>query len=107
MEKVTDSDIAVSIIEATRKRFPNLQAISYDKGLYTPQNQIELKKHLEKVVLPKKGKLSKIDKVHETEPEFRRLRRQHSVVESAINALEVHGLDICPLTTASKDSSAM
>ncbi len=45
--------------------------------------------------MPKKGKLSKIDKAHESEPEFRRLRRQHSAVESAINALEVHGLNIC------------
>ena len=45
--------------------------------------------------MPKKGKLSKIDQSHESEPEFRRLRRQHSTVESAINALEVHGLNIC------------
>ena len=95
MEKVSDSYIAVSIIEDAKKRFPNLQAISYDKGFHTPKNQIELKKHLEKVVLPKKGKLSTIDKAHESEPEFRKLRRQHSAVESAINALEVHGLDIC------------
>ena len=78
MEKVTDSDIAVSIIEAAKKRFPNLQAISYDKGFHTPMNQIELKKHLEKVVLPKKARLSQIDKAHESEPEFKRLRRQHS-----------------------------
>jgi len=95
MENVTDSDIAISIIEETRKRFPNLRAISYDKGFHSPENQIGLKKLLEKVVLPKKGKLSKIDKAHESEPEFRKLRKQHSAVESAINALEVHGLDIC------------
>ena len=95
MEKVTDSDIAVSIIEETKKRFQNLRSISYDKGFHSPDNQRELKVLLEKVVLPKKGKLSQIDKAHESEPEFRRLRRQHSAVESAINALEVHGLDIC------------
>ncbi len=96
MENVTDSDIAISIIEETKKRFPNLRAISYDKGFHSPDNQIGLKKLLEKVILPKKGKLSKTDKAHESEPEFRKLRRQHSAVESAINALEVHGLDICP-----------
>jgi len=95
MEQVTDSEIAVSIVEETKKRFPNLQAISYDKGFHSPKNQIELKTLVEKVVLPKKGKLSKLDKAHESEPEFRKLRRQHSAVESAINALEVHGLDIC------------
>ncbi len=96
MENVTDSDIAISIIEETKKRFPNLRAISYDKGFHSSDNQIALKKLLEKVVLPKKGRLSQIDKAHESEPEFRKLRRQHSAVESAINALEVHGLDICP-----------
>ena len=95
MENVTDSDIAISIIEETRKRFPNLRAISYDKGFHSPDNQTGLKKLLEKVVLPKKGRLSQIDKAHESEQEFRKLRRQHSAVESAINALEVHGLDIC------------
>jgi hypothetical protein len=96
MEKVVDSDIAVSIIEETKQRFPNLRSISYDKGFHSPDNQRDLKALLEKVVMPKKGKLSKIDKAHESEPAFRRLRRQHSAVESAINALEVHGLDICP-----------
>ena len=28
--------------------------------------------------------------------DFVKARRQHSAVESAINALEVHGLDYCP-----------
>ena len=95
MEKVVDSDIAVSIIEETKQRFPNLRSISYDKGFHSKDNQRDLKVLLEKVVMPKKGKLSKIDKAHESEPEFRGLRRQHSAVESAINALEVHGLNIC------------
>ena len=48
------------------------------------------------MVLPKKGRLSKADIERESEPEFVKLRKQHSAVESAINALEVHGLDKCP-----------
>ncbi|MCU7912565.1 MAG: ISNCY family transposase, partial [Candidatus Thiodiazotropha sp. (ex Lucinoma aequizonata)] len=32
----------------------------------------------------------------ESEPEFVRLRKEHSAVESAINALEHHRLDKCP-----------
>lgn len=32
----------------------------------------------------------------EADPDFIRLRRRHSAVESAINALESHGLDRCP-----------
>ena len=56
----------------------------------------ELKELLDLVVLPKKGRLSEADKIHEYSPEFVQLRRQHSAVESAINALGVHGLDKCP-----------
>ena len=48
------------------------------------------------MVLPKKGKLSKADHKREHDPEFIRLRHRRSAVESAINALEVHGLDKCP-----------
>ena len=46
--------------------------------------------------MPKKGKLSKADKDYENTEEFKKGRRKHSGVESAINALEVHGLDVCP-----------
>ena len=47
-------------------------------------------------MLPKKGKRSQAQLEHEQDPRFVRLRRRHSAVESAINALEHHGLDICP-----------
>ncbi len=46
-------------------------------------------------MLPKKGKLSNKDKEIEHSKEFIEARHQHSSVESAINALEVHGLDRC------------
>jgi IS5 family transposase len=48
------------------------------------------------VALPRKGKLSQQAKAAEQTEEFIKARRAHSAVESAINALEVHGLDICP-----------
>lgn len=96
MQKTTDSSIAVSIVEETKKRFSNLYSIGYDKGFHSVTNQTDLIPLVEKVVLPKIGKLSVADKAHESEPEFKRLRRKHSAVESAINGLEVHGLDICP-----------
>jgi len=96
MEKTTDDRIAVAIVRETKARFPDLSSVSFDKGFHSPQNQAELKKILDRVVLPKKGKLSKADKVREHDPEFIRLRHRHSAVESAINALEVHGLDKCP-----------
>ena len=73
-----------------------LSTVSFDKGFHSQQNQFDLANILERVVLPKKGKLSVADKVREYDPEFIHLRHQHSAVESAINALEVHGLDRCP-----------
>ena len=96
MEKSTDDQVAVAMVDETRQRFPALRAVSMDKGFHSPGNQKALKSRLECVVLPKKGRLSQADKARESEPEFVDLRKQHSAVESAINALEVHGLDKCP-----------
>ena len=96
MEKSTDDQVAVAMVDETRQRFPALRAVSMDKGFHSPGNQEALKSRLECVVLPKKGRLSQADKARESEPEFVDLRKQHSAVESAINALEVHGLDKCP-----------
>ena len=47
------------------------------------------------MVLPRKGKLSKQAQAQEQAPDFVKARRAHSAVESAINGLEVHGLDVC------------
>ena len=55
-----------------------------------------VKKEIESVVLPRKGKLSKAAQELENDKNFLKARRQHSAVESVINALEVHGLDYCP-----------
>jgi IS5 family transposase len=96
MQKKTDDQVTVSMIEETLKRFSRLTACSFDKGFYTPGNREELREKLELVVLPKKGKLSKQDQKIEYSEEFLESRRRHSAVESAINALEVHGLDVCP-----------
>ena len=95
MERTTDEAIAVELVNATKERFPNLESISFDKGFHSKTNQVTLGKLLNHVILPKKGKLSAIDKEREGDPEFIQQRGKHSAVESAINALEVHGLDRC------------
>ena len=95
MEKTTDDAIAVSITERTKKSYDTLRSVSMDKGFHSKANQDQLKEIVELVVMPRKGRLSVVDKATESEPEFIRLRRQHSAVESAINALESHGLDLC------------
>jgi len=96
MEKATDGQVAVPVAEQTKQRFPSMDSISFDKGFHSPANQAELKEVVGQVVLPRKGKLSEAAKAMESGAEFARLRRKHSAVESAINALGNHGLDRCP-----------
>ena len=95
MEKTTDDQIAAALVEHSKARFASLNAMSFDKGFHSPANQTALKQRLDQVILPKKGRLSEADKARQSAPAFIRLRRQHSAVESAINALGVHGLDKC------------
>lgn len=95
MQGTTDDKVAVPMVKATQKNFPSFNASSFDKGFHSPENQKDLKSLIGQVVLPKKGKLSKADQEREYAPDFKQAKRQHSAVESAINALEVHGLDKC------------
>jgi IS5 family transposase len=96
MQNETDDQIAVSIIEAVQRRFPDFRECSFDKGFHSKQNQTELTAMLDRSVLPRKGKLSAINKKIENSEEFKAARCRHSAVESSINALENHGLDRCP-----------
>jgi hypothetical protein len=96
MEKETDDQVTVSMVVEAKTRFPKLNACSFDKGFHSPENQIALKEQLALVALSRKGKLSQQARAVEQSKEFVSARRAHSAVESAINALEVHGLDRCP-----------
>lgn len=96
MQKQTDDQVAVDMVTETLERFDNLEACSFDKGFHAPANQQALSAHLKLVALPRKGKLSQQAHAIEHAEDFVKARRQHAAVESAINALEVHGLDRCP-----------
>ena len=96
MEGETDDAVAVPMVEEARKRFSRLKRCSFDCGFYTPGNRSKLRVLLEMLVLPSKGTSSSEEAAFEASDEFVAARRQHSAVESAINALEVHGLDRCP-----------
>ena len=95
MEQLSDDQVSVEMVTQAKKRFPSLAVCSFDKGFHNKDNQEKLKEQLELVVLPRKGKLSRQAKQSESAHEFVRARRAHSAVESAINWLEVHGLDVC------------
>lgn len=96
MQKETDNQVAIDITAETQTRYPSFNGCSYDKGFHSPENQIELAKKLDHLVLPKKGRCNKAEKERENSEAFRTGKRKHSAVESGINALEVHGLDKCP-----------
>ena len=96
MQHEVDEQVATAMVLQTQQRFADFVACSFDKGFHSPSNQSELKQHLELLALPRKGKLSQAAQQIESAPEFVQARRKHSAVESAINALEVHGLDRCP-----------
>jgi hypothetical protein len=95
MQQQTDDKVAAVIVQGAKDRFENLVGCSFDKGFYSHDNQRELANILDYVILPKKGRLSAKDKQVEHSEEFIESRRQHSAVESSINALENHGLDRC------------
>jgi len=95
MEKKTDDQVAVPMVDETLKRFKSLSTCSFDKGFHSQSNQTELAEKLDVVALKRKGKLSKQARELEQSDEFLKAKHKHSAVESAINGLEVHGLDIC------------
>ena len=95
MENQSDSEtvkpIAEDLIELYR-----IRSWSFDKGFWHKENKALLEEHVEKVVMPKKGKCNKLEKEEESHRQFKLLRNQHSAVESNINELECRGLDRCP-----------
>ena len=95
MQGSTDDQVAVSMVKEAQERHPQLRECSFDKGFHSKGNQLELTAQLERLVLPRKGKLSQQAQALEQTEAFIKARHQHSAVESAINALEVHGLNKC------------
>ena len=95
MQKETDEQVAEPLVADLAERYRTVISVSMDKGFHSPANQQGLAEIIDFPVLPKKGKCSPSELEREHHPRFRRLRRRHSAVESAINALGAHGLDRC------------
>ncbi len=96
MWKETDERLTVPMVKEVKERFPNLYSVSYDRGFYSKDNRDQLNELLDSHALPKKGKVSKNDREIQSEESYIYAKKKHSAVESAINALNVHGLDCCP-----------
>jgi hypothetical protein len=78
MQKETDNQIAVPIIEETKSRVPALASCSFHKGFDSPSNQEKLAGMLDRVALPRKRKLSAINKEIENSAQFIAARHKHS-----------------------------
>jgi transposase, IS5 family len=98
MEKERDQAQVKTLLERVDKNFLSIKisSHSFDKGYYSKDNKNILdKSKVEQAILPKKGRHNQEDKERESDPEFKKLRRRHSAVESNINMLEHHGLNRC------------
>lgn len=96
MKESSDAEVAVPLLEETKRNYPRITGCSFDKGFYSSENKRRLSAILETTVLPKKGKLNEEQRIEESQEEFVAARQQHPAVESGIHALENHGLDRCP-----------
>ena len=91
MEKQADAmywacrsiEVAIPLVEQLEKDY-ELESVSFDKGFWSKSNFEELDKIVPTLVLPKKGKRNVIENQREGEKKFKKLRKQHSAVESNI-----------------------
>ena len=95
MENQSDSEMVKSIAERLIELFL-IRSWSFDKGFWHKENKAMLEEHVEKIIMPKKGRCNKLEQAEEDHRSFKLLRNKHSAVESNINELECRGLDRCP-----------
>ncbi|MGH7957495.1 MAG: ISNCY family transposase [Opitutaceae bacterium] len=92
-----DVDQSVPVADRLLQRYGagSLASLSFDKGFTRAEDRELLSLYVPTVVMPKRGRKTESDTQRESEKTFVALRRQHSAVESDINALEHHGLNRC------------
>ncbi len=90
-----DRDVVIELADRVLARH-TVASWSFDKGFWAQENKKLLQLEVPKVILPKLGKLNKIEKDEESSRAFKRLKNKHSAIESNINELENRGLDRCP-----------
>ena len=72
-----------------------IASMSFDKGFTRQGDRELLKLFIPQVIMPKRGRKNAEEAEAESAKKFVALRKAHSAVESAINALEHHGLNRC------------
>lgn len=97
VEKQADVALAQPLVKKIKETYNrHIRSLSLDRGFYSKLNKEALKKEVEHLCLPKKGKCNAKEAQEEAQKSFVKLRHQHSAVEANINQLEHHGLNKCP-----------
>lgn len=98
MDGEKDPSQVAPLLERLQEKFMDnkIYSLSLDKGFYSKANtKILADSKVKEAVLPKRGPHTIADKERESSKTFKKLRNQHSAVESNINMLEHHGLNRC------------
>jgi len=92
-----DVDQSVPVADRLLGRYGSgsVASLSFDKGFTRAGDRELLSLYVPTVVMPKRGKKNAQETECESQKKFVALRKQHSAVESDINALEHHGLNRC------------
>ena len=99
IEEIADVDLTVETVNKLYEKYRDLlYSVSFDKGFSSKKvkEEIILSGKVEKLILPKRGKLNKQEQEEESEKEFKKLKNKHCRIESDINRLEHNGLNTCP-----------
>ena len=85
MQQQQDVDVAVPFANELLSQY-NIDSISFDKGFWSPENYNKLASLVDKLILPKKGKLNKREQQRQRDKTFRALRHQNPALETSNNA---------------------
>ncbi len=92
-----DREVLVGEMKQVQRRLDGqIRCASFDRGFHSPENQRELAELVAQPCLPKTGHIQAERQEREATVEFRRARRRHPGIESAIAALQSgNGLARC------------
>jgi len=95
LENQRDRDV---VVDLSKRVLPQISVASwsFDKGYYTKENKEFLSQQVPNLVMPKLGRKTQMEQEQEGAIKYKRLKNQHSAIESNINELEHRGLDRCP-----------
>jgi IS5 family transposase len=93
----SDRDVVVEQTrEAQRRHQGRIRRASFDRGFHSPENQEKLAEIIEHPCLPMPGVHQAAEQEKTASVEFRKARRWHPGIESAIGALQSgNGLERC------------